>query len=97
MMSFYNWGADYPDPDNFLRLGLPKRTGWQNDVFETLIEKSRRIMDQNERLTLLWEADKILMEEALIIPLFYIGGADLVEPWVRRYFPAWKYIILEPH
>jgi len=97
MMSFYNWGADYPDPDNFLRLGLPKRTGWQNDAFEALIERSRRSMDQNERLTLLREADKILMEEAQIIPLIYIGGAHLVKPWVRRYFPAWKYIIIDPH
>jgi len=97
MMSFYNWGADYPDPDNFLRLGLPKWTGWQHDAFDTLIEKSRRSMDQNERLTLLREADKILMEEALIIPLLYIGGVYLVKPWVRRYFPAWKYIIIEPH
>ena len=97
MMSSYNWGADYPDPDNFLRLGLPKWTGWQNDAFEALIEKSRRSMDQNERLTLLREADKILMEEAPIIPLIYVGGAFLVKPWVRRYFPAWKYIIIDPH
>ena len=97
MMMSYNWGADYPDPDNFLRLGLPKQTGWQNDAFEALIEKSRRSMDQNERLTLLREADKILMEEAPIIPFVYIGGGDLVKPWVRRYFPAWKDVIIDLH
>ncbi|NOR88723.1 MAG: hypothetical protein GQ524_00565, partial [Anaerolineales bacterium] len=91
------WKADYPDPDNFLRLGLPKWMGWKHDAFESLIENSRRSMDQNERLTLLREADKILMEEAPIIPLFYLGQLDLVKPWVRRFFPSWKNVIIDPH
>ncbi len=97
MMFGWLWGADYLDPDNFLRLGLPKDTGWQHDAFEALIERSRRSMDQNERLTLLREADNILMEEAPIIPRFYVGDLDLVKPWVRRFFPSWKYIIIDPH
>jgi oligopeptide transport system substrate-binding protein len=97
MMFSWGWDADYPDPDNFLRLGLPKHTGWQHDGFDALIEKSRRSMDQKERLTLLREADKILMEEAPIIPLSYIGQIDLVKPWVRRFFPSWKDVIIDPH
>jgi oligopeptide transport system substrate-binding protein len=97
MMGSLGWVGDYPDPDNFLRLGIPRWTGWQHDAFEALIEKSRRSMDQNERLALLREADKILMEEAPIIPLDYWGDKYLVKPWVRRFSPSWKYIILDPH
>ena len=97
MMFRTGWVGSYPDPDNFLRLGMPKEQGWEHDVFEALIERSRRSLDQNERLILLMEADKILMEEAPIIPLYYRGDNYLVKPWVRRFFPAWKDVIIEPH
>ncbi|MCK5647009.1 MAG: hypothetical protein KAH97_09525, partial [Anaerolineales bacterium] len=97
MMFSRGWFADYPDPENFLRLGLPKETGWQHDGYEALIERSRRSLDHSERLTLLKEADKILMEEAPIIPLSYMGDIYLVKPWVRRFFPAWKDVIIDPH
>ncbi|NIS81188.1 MAG: hypothetical protein GTO14_13505 [Anaerolineales bacterium] len=97
MMFCNGWGADYPDPDNFLRLGLPKTSGWNHDAFKALVERSRRCMDQGERLTLLREADKILMEEVPIIPINYVGGDFLAKPWVRRFFPSWKNIILDSH
>jgi oligopeptide transport system substrate-binding protein len=97
MMFSLVWVADYPDPDNFLRLGLPKGTGWKNDDYDALIERSMRSLDQTERLTLLKEADKILVEEAPIIPLGYYGNNYLVKPWVRRFSRSWKYVIIDPH
>jgi oligopeptide transport system substrate-binding protein len=97
MVGSFSWAADYPDPDNFLRVGLPKFMGWRHEMFEALIERSRKCLDQNERLSMLREADKILMEEAPTIPLFYWGSSYLVKPWVRRYFPSWKDIIIDPH
>jgi len=44
------WLADYPDPDNFLRVGpaiwLP---GWRNKTYAVLVEEAGRSMDQEER------------------------------------------------
>jgi len=97
MMFFSPWSADYPDPNDFLTVGITKLTGWQSAVFEEFLERSKKCMDQNERLTLLMEADKILMEEAPIIPLLYYGLHYLVKPWIRRFFPAWKDVIIDPH
>ena len=97
-MYFMGWNADYPDPYNFLtEASILRNTGWRDDVYDMLLEKSRRVQDQDERLNLLQEADRILMEEAPIMPLYYGRSHLLVKPWVKRYVEDWKDVILEPH
>ena len=98
------WVADYPDPDNFLRVGpavwLP---GWRNQTYAGLVEEARRSMDQAERMELYKRADKILVEEAAIMPLNYIRVHLLIKPWVKKYPTSattwwfWKDVIIEPH
>jgi oligopeptide transport system substrate-binding protein len=98
------WGADYPDPDNFLRVGFPKEmSGWDGAAFDGLVAKARRMIDQTQRLKLYQEADRILIEEAVVLPLIYGMTHLLVKPWVKR-FPIspmgeWflKDMIIEPH
>ena len=98
------WIADYPDPDNFLR-GAPWRvlTGWQSEAFDGLVEGARRVMDQEKRMRMYQQADRILVEEAPILPLFYSRVRLLVKPWVKK-FPVsplkwwfWKDVVIEPH
>jgi ABC-type oligopeptide transport system substrate-binding subunit len=67
------------------------------------VEKARRVLDQPERLGLYAQADRILTEEAAIIPLAYLRSHMLVKPWVSK-FPAsepnqwlWKDIVIEAH
>jgi ABC-type oligopeptide transport system substrate-binding subunit len=102
----YGWGwvADYPDPDNFLRVALGTvRTGWQNRAFEELVENARRLTDQRQRLKLYSQAERMLVEEAPVVTLFYARSTLLIQPWVRRFpIPArggwfWKDVIIEPH
>jgi len=104
LISIGGWTADYPDPDNFLRTYPTHRSvKWHNPTFEELVEKARRLPDQSERIRLYQEADRILIEDAGIVPLGY-GRNDLfVKPWVKNMFfpplvmPGMKYLILEPH
>jgi ABC-type oligopeptide transport system substrate-binding subunit len=100
----WGWAADYPDPDNFLRVGFPwDLTGWRNSNYDRLVEKARRAMDQQERIRLYREADRILVQEAAIMPVFYMRRHNLVKPWVRKYpvsaitSSAWQDVVLEPH
>jgi oligopeptide transport system substrate-binding protein len=98
------WIADYPDPDSFLRTNnLLRLTNWQNEVFENCIESARHASDQDERMRLYRQADRLLVEEAIIVPLSYFQDHILVKTWLRR-FPVspqrWlhgKEVILEPH
>jgi ABC-type oligopeptide transport system substrate-binding subunit len=98
------WRVDYPDPDSFLRACSAWRwTGWHNEAYAELVEKARRVTDQGERMRLYQQAERILINEAPIIPLVYGRQHWLVKPWVRRFLaPAiqiyfWKDVIIEPH
>jgi oligopeptide transport system substrate-binding protein len=99
------WLANYPDPDNFLRASPARhhQTRWQNEAYERLVEEARRVTDQGERMKLYRQADRILVEEAAIMPLIYGRLNMLVKPWVRKYPTSaltawfWKDVIIEPH
>jgi oligopeptide transport system substrate-binding protein len=98
------WVADYPDPDSFLGVGFPwELTGWRNEACERLVEEARRLTDQEERMKLYRQADRILIEEAALMPLWYPRMNLLVKPWVTRYPTSalqerfWKDVVIESH
>ena len=97
------WIADYPDPDNFLRVLWWKDPAWQHEKYWSLVENARRVMDQEERMKMYQQADKILVEEVPLLPLIYERFHMLVKPWVKRLPTSplrnwfWKDIILEDH
>jgi ABC-type oligopeptide transport system substrate-binding subunit len=91
------WNPDYLDPDSFLRVGFRARRAWQHEPFERLVEQARRLTDQGERMRLYGEAEKILAQEAPIMPVFYNPAPLLVKPWVKNCPGPWKDVIIEPH
>jgi ABC-type oligopeptide transport system substrate-binding subunit/DNA-binding SARP family transcriptional activator len=80
------WVADYPDPDNFLRVCRDRTwADWHSEAYDRLVEEARRVMGQEERMRLYGEADRILVEEAPILPLTYERDHLLIKPWVSHY------------
>ncbi len=100
----FGWIADYPDPDNFLRVALyqPPRC-WRNLQYDELIDTARHITDPVQRLKFYQAADRLLMQEAGIMPLTYGQAHLMIKPWVKRYPTSalrasyWKDVITEPH
>jgi oligopeptide transport system substrate-binding protein len=100
------WLADYADPDSFLRGCLQQiapSIGWWDRAYGDLVEEARRVADQGERMKLYQQADKIVIDEAVISPLDYGRSHLMVKPWVSR-FPTsalgmrfWKDVVIEPH
>ncbi|MCK4820536.1 peptide ABC transporter substrate-binding protein, partial [bacterium] len=76
-LSLTGWSADYPDPDNMLRVTFHSREGindirWQNPYFDPLIEEACQVTDHIQRMELYREADRILVaKEAVVMPLTY--------------------------
>jgi ABC-type oligopeptide transport system substrate-binding subunit/class 3 adenylate cyclase len=99
------WVADYPDPDNFLRLGaltaMPQH--WSSPAYRGLITRTSTPTNQAERLELYRQADRMAIEEAVVMPLTYGRVYLLVKPWVSRYPVSpmgswfWKDVVIEPH
>jgi len=96
------WLADYPDPDSFLRVGLSYYgdVRW-NAEYAELVEAAGRSTDQRERLALYQRADRLLIQEAAVMPLVY-GRIDLLlKPWVSQFpvspvrFWFWKDVVME--
>jgi oligopeptide transport system substrate-binding protein len=100
-----SWFADYADPDNFLRVDVHLDVpGWRNAAYERLLDHARQMTDQAARLSLYQEADRLLMDEAVLVPLLYSRHHILLKPWIRHFtIPAiknpgfWKDFVIEPH
>jgi oligopeptide transport system substrate-binding protein len=100
---FMGWNAGSPDPDYFLNVGirslLPR---WRNNKYSQLLEEAQRTVDQGERIRLYQAADKILIDEAVVIPIAYEKYHQLCKPWVKppaggSGFWFFKDVIIEPH
>jgi ABC-type oligopeptide transport system substrate-binding subunit/predicted Ser/Thr protein kinase len=103
-MWIMGYSFDYPDPDYIFRSDDHNHlTGWQNESYNKLVEEAVRVFDQEARMKLYQHADRIVAEEAPILPLAYGRFHMLVKPWVKKINfsaitpPFWKDIIIEPH
>lgn len=77
---------DYADPVNalesFITDSSMNRTTWSNPEYDQLIEKIKKETDENTRWSLLQDADKMLMDEMPVIPLYYYNQSTLEKPGV---------------
>ncbi|WP_047983882.1 peptide ABC transporter substrate-binding protein [Ornithinibacillus californiensis] len=83
------WGPDYLDPNTYLNLwvtdGGNNKMGYSNPEFDTLIEEAATTLatDNVARYENFLEAEKILMEDAAIAPIYQRAKAYLVSPKVE--------------
>ncbi|MEI6289319.1 MAG: peptide ABC transporter substrate-binding protein [Chloroflexota bacterium] len=83
-LSFYIsvWGADYPDPQNFvsqqLRTGVGNNNGhYSNAQFDKLVDQADVETDQAKRLGMYQQAEQIALTEVGWLPLYY-GKANML-------------------
>jgi oligopeptide transport system substrate-binding protein len=84
------WSADYLDPNTFLDMyvtgGEHNNTGWSNAEYDRLIDAAKAEPDVDARMKMLNDAERILMDELPIIPLYFFVSKDMVEPHVRGFY-----------
>ena len=79
------WGADYPDPDNFMKL-FTSTSGnnhgrWKNPRYDQLLELAARELDAKKRSRLYDEAQKLLTEvDVAVVPLYWKAEATMLNP-----------------
>jgi len=94
------WGADYPDPDNFMNLFTSysgnNNTKWQNPIYDKLIQKGAVTRDPAVRQKIYDKAQKILLEEDVaIMPLFQESIALLISKRTRPWLNAMNVLYLK--
>lgn len=80
------WIGDYSDPMTYLGMfidGSPMNYGeWLSPAYDEAIAKSKTLSGQ-ERFEQLYVADKILMEEMPVLPLYYYTNPIMVQEYVK--------------
>jgi hypothetical protein len=75
-----SWSADYPAIENFLgvfrSLSGNNRTGWKNSEYDRLLERGRFA-----------EAEKLLLDQAVVVPLYYEPNLFMIQNQVRGFHP----------
>ncbi len=84
------WGADYPDPDNFMAMFTAgsgnNHTRWGDAGFDALVARATMEADRRRRQALYDEAQRLLLEEAAaIVPIFLSAQNRLVRPAVKNF------------
>lgn len=86
------WVGDYDDPTTFLEImqsdHAQNDTGFSDSSFDDLIHEATLIRDPAERMRVLEEAERTMLEHYPVIPLYFYVTKRLVKPWVQGYEPG---------
>ena len=102
------WGADYPDPQNFLDVlfhsGAKDNIGeYSNSSVDILLEEARIETDAPYRMSLYQQAEQMMVDDAACISLYFDVSYTLVKPYVKDlpltplWIPRFQYVSIEPH
>jgi oligopeptide transport system substrate-binding protein len=99
------WVGDYMDPFTFLNLfyteGNDGATGWWSKEYDALLTKSNNTIDPQKRFELMAEAEFLVMQQQIVIPLQTQATNWLKKPYVKGLYPnpgtlhAWKFVYIE--
>lgn len=82
----YGWIGDYDDPYTFAEILLS--THGQNDMaysnprYDGLLSRASREADAATRMELLEEAERVMLDDMPILPIYFYVTKRVVKPWV---------------
>jgi oligopeptide transport system substrate-binding protein len=86
-----NWVADYPDPSTFLDLWRSDSgnnfSGWSDPDYDSLIFAAEHTSDPDARRGLFERAERLLLSEVPMIPVYHYTHVFLIRPSVRGWYP----------
>ncbi len=88
-----SWIADYPDAENYLSVfysknpAPPNYTRFKNNEYDQLYERSLNEIDDSVRFDLYRQMDRIIINEAPVVPLWYDMVLHLVQTNVFDFYP----------
>jgi ABC-type oligopeptide transport system substrate-binding subunit len=85
----HGWLGDYNDPMTFLDMWISTSgqndANWKNTEFDTLIRTAKESNDQAVRMKAMHDAEKLLMTDLAIIPVYYYTNVWLDNGLVKNF------------
>ncbi|MBX3083530.1 MAG: peptide ABC transporter substrate-binding protein [Anaerolineae bacterium] len=101
LQAYYSiWGADYPDPQNFLsqqlRTGVGNNNGhYSNAKFDELVDQADVLVnDLNKRLELYGQAEELAVNEVGWLPLYNPSFNLLMKPYVQGMYVTGQGLVI---
>lgn len=83
------WGADYLDPMTFIDIFTSTSgnndTNWGNKDFDAAIAAANVESDMAKRIEYMHQAEKIMMDDMIIIPIYFYTNPYYVQSYVKDY------------
>lgn len=85
----YGWIGDYNDPYTFAEI-LESKHGlndmsYNNPRYDKLLLDASREADPAVRMGLLEEAERLMLDDMPVLPIYYYVSKKMVKPWVAGY------------
>ena len=88
-----SWIADYPDAENYLSVfysrnpAPPNYTRFRNADYDALYERSLNEINDSIRYDIYRQMDRIIINEAPVVPLWYDMVLHLVHTNIKDFYP----------
>jgi oligopeptide transport system substrate-binding protein len=86
------WTGDYMDPNTFLDVwvtgGGQNCTGYSNKSYDALIAKAKATVNPTARMATLHAAEKILMTDMPILPIYFYTNPVLLSKHVKNFYQS---------
>jgi oligopeptide transport system substrate-binding protein len=86
------WTGDYMDPNTFLDVwvtgGGQNCTGYSNKSYDALIAKAKVTVDPKARMTILHAAEKIIMTDMPILPIYFYTNPVLLSKHIKNFYQS---------
>ncbi len=92
------WGADYPHPmtflENFTSESPNNLAKWSNKDYDALIADAKITQDPKTSLSDMRKAEAILMNDMVILPMYYRNNYMMMKPYVKGF---WRSPLNQPY
>lgn len=87
MIARHGWAGDYIDPITFLDMwvtgGGNNEIGYSNAEYDALINEAKTTPDEAKKYEVLQKAEKILMDDMVVMPLYYYTKVRAMNPAIE--------------
>lgn len=93
-LSRWGWIGDFLDPFTFLELMLSdsgnNHTQWASPEYDELIHLANTQSDESKRLALFQQAESLIMQEQVVIPLFLYTKTYMLKPYIKGFYKDYQ-------